>query len=641
LAYVNGALNSFVSSRSLQGDPVPVFSDYPIATLADVVRFEDEMPFAQRYDARSVYDIFAKSAARHPDHTALTMVMTGEDDEKPRLVSYRQLLEGVTQAANLFTSIGGPAAGVAYILPALVETHFILWGAETAGYAVPINFLLQAQNIAELIQASGATILVTLGPHPQLDIWQKALAVQALMPDLTIVRVSVSEAPLPEGVIEFASALAVQQRTTLLSGNARRGDDVAAYFHTGGTTGQPKLVAHSHRNQIFAAFGAAVLYDIGETDALTNSLPLFHVGGAISMGLSAFLGGANVIVMSPSGMRNPLMVKNFWRIAARTRATAIGAVPTGLAALLNVPVDADLSSVRFAVTGAAMLPRSVGEKFEAMTDKKIHEIIGMTETAGVLAIDPAHGAPVPGSVGFRIPYTEIVIRKLGADGRLGGPCAPHEIGVLTISGPHVTPGYRDPNHNVSSLRDRSLDSGDLAYIDEEGRIFIAGRSKDLIIRSGHNIDPVLIESAFEAHPAVALAAAVGMPDRYAGELPMCYVTLRPGAQATAEELRAFAQPLIAERPAWPKHVVIIEAIPMTSVGKIFKPQLRCDAVRRVVVEEIVKAVGVDDLQVDVATGGKRGVDVTVTLPAEHAAKGSAAEAALEGYLFDYRVIAAG
>ena len=237
-------------------------SDYPIATLADVIRFENEKPFAQRCDARSVYDVFVKSAARYPDHTALTMVMTGEADEKPRLVSYRQLLEGVTKAANLFTSIGGAGPGVAYILPSLVETHLVLWGAETAGYAVPINFLLQAQNIAELIQASGATILVALGPHPQLDIWQKALAVQALIPNLRLVRVSVSDAPLPEGVIEFASALAAQDGKALASGNTRRDDDIAAYFHTGGTTGSPKLVVHTHRNQIVAAFGAAVMYDL-------------------------------------------------------------------------------------------------------------------------------------------------------------------------------------------------------------------------------------------------------------------------------------------------------------------------------------------------------------------------------------------
>jgi fatty-acyl-CoA synthase len=99
--------------------------------------------------------------------------------------------------------------------------------------------------------------------------------------------------------------------------------------------------------------------------------------------------------------------------------------------------------------------------------------------------------------------------------------------------------------------------------------------------------------------------------------------------------------LIAERPAWPKHVFVIDAISMTSVGKIFKPQLRCDAVQRVVVEEIVKGIGIDDLRVDVVAGGKRGVDVTVTLPAKHSAKRSAAEAVLEGYLFDYKVVTSG
>jgi len=129
---------------------MPLFSNYPVATLKDVVRFETEKTLEQRYDARSIYDIFAKSAERHPDRTALTMLMTGADDETPRLVTYRQMLDGITRAANFFAVLAGPGAGVAYILPSLVETHFTLWGAETAGYAVPLNFLLQAQNIADL-----------------------------------------------------------------------------------------------------------------------------------------------------------------------------------------------------------------------------------------------------------------------------------------------------------------------------------------------------------------------------------------------------------------------------------------------------------------------------------------------------------
>lgn len=618
-----------------------MFSDCPIGSLADVVKFETEKTLEQRYDAHSVYDIFVKTAVRHPDRTALTMLMTGADDETPRLVTYRQLLDGITRAANAFAALGGPGAGVAYILPSLVETHFTLWGAETAGYAVPINFLLQPQNIADLVRASGAKILVALGPHPQLDIWEKAVAVGKLLPDIKLIQVSLSDASLPERVVGFAPSLKAQDGHALTFGKARGGDDVAAYFHTGGTTGSPKLVTHTHRNQITAAFGGTVLQDLSETDAITNGLPLFHVAATISCGLSFFIAGANVIVLSPAGMRNPVIIKNFWKIIERHRATVIGGVPTALAALLNVPVDADISSARYSISGASLLPRAVALQFQKMTGTTIHEILGMTETGGLVSIDPAAAQPVLGSVGVRLPYTNVTVRKLGPDGSLGEACAPHEIGVMTVSGLNVTKGYRDDSHNSGALRNGYLDSGDLAYTDEQGRLFIAGRSKDLIIRSGHNIDPLLIENVLQSHPAVALAAAVGQPDKYAGELPVCYVLLKPGAQATADELRAFAEPLIAERPAWPKQVFVTDAIPMTSVGKIFKPQLRNDAVHRLVMQVVSDVVGSGDATIDVAAGGKRGTDVTVTLPAAYSDRRGAVETALDGYLFDYRVISAG
>jgi len=616
---------------------MPMFSDYPVATLADVVRFETEKTFEQRYDARSVYDIFVKSAARHPDRTALTMMMTGAADETPRLVTYRQLVDGVTRAANFFAELAGPGTGIAYILPSLVETHFTLWGAEAAGYAVPINFLLQPQNIADLVRASDAKILVALGPHPQLDIWQKAVAVGELLPDLKLVQVSLSDAPLPDGVHGFTPSLKAQDGTALTFGKARAGNDVAAYFHTGGTTGSPKLVAHTHGNQLAAAFGGTVLQDLGETDVITNGLPLFHVAATISCGLSFFIAGANILVLSPSGMRNPAIVKNFWKIIERYRATVIGGVPTALAALLNVPVDADISSARYSISGASLLPRAVALQFQQMTGTKIREILGMTETGGLVAMDPAAAEPVLGSVGVRLPYTKVIVRKLQADGSLGDACAPHEIGVMTISGPNVTPGYKDLRQSDGALRDGYLDSGDLAYVDEQGRLYIAGRSKDLIIRSGHNIDPALIEDALLSHPEVALAAAVGQPDRYAGELPVCYVALKSGAAVTAEELKSYAEPLIAERPAWPKHVIITENIPVTSVGKIFKPQLRIDAVRRLVEQVVSDALGGGGAAVEVSAGGKRGIDVSVTLPATHADREADVEKALEGYLFDYTI----
>jgi fatty-acyl-CoA synthase len=510
-------------------------------------------------------------------------------------------------------------------------------GPETAGYAVPINFLLQADNIAELIRAADAKIMVALGPHPQLDIWQKALLVKAQLPDLKLVQVSPPDTSVPDGVSSFVAGLAAQGGETLSFGRARRDDDVAAYFHTGGTTGLPKLVIHTHRNQIAAAFGGTILQGLSETDALTNGLPMFHVAATISCSLSFFIAGANVIVLSPAGMRNPLVIRNFWRIVERYGATIVGGVPTALAALLNVPVDASLASVRYSICGASLLPRAVAEAFQAMTGTKLHEILGMTETGGLVSIDPAGAEPVLGSVGCRLPYSQVVVRRLAADGSLGEACAPHEIGVMTVAGPNVTPGYRDSTQNAGSLRDGWLDSGDLAYTDEQGRLYIAGRSKDLIIRSGHNIDPQMIENALQSHPAVALAAAVGQPDRYAGELPVCYVALRPNMQASVEELRQFAEPLIAERPAWPKRIIIIDAMPMTSVGKIFKPQLRNDAVRRVVVEDVAEICHPVQVEVDVVAGGKRGMQVTVTLPAGLADRKDTIEKAFGGYLFEHSV----
>jgi fatty-acyl-CoA synthase len=620
----------------LQGGPKTAgLSDRPIRNLADIEAFEREMPFEARVSARGVFDVFRESAEKYPDHIAMTMVMTGAPDETPRKVSYRELLQGVIRAANVFTDIAGDAPGVAYMLPNLVETHFVLWGAETVGYAVPINFLLRPEHIAELVQASGAKVLVALGPHPQLDIWEKAVAVAAALPGVKLVQVAPPTQAAPDGVINLAAALQGQPGDVLKAKTVRRDDEVAAYFHTGGTTGAPKLVAHTHRNQLVAAFGGAVLLDYRDNDILTCGLPLFHVAGTIVCGLSVFMAGGNLLMLTPGGLRNPAVIKNFWKLVEAHRATILGGVPTALGALLNVPLDADISSARLSLVGASSTPRAVAEQFQALTNTTLHEILGMTETGGLIAIAPSAAKPVISSVGFRLPYTQVAIRKFNADGTLGAECSPNEIGVLTISGPTVTPGYR--SGEAKAHRDGYLDSGDLAYADAEGRLYIAGRAKDLIIRSGHNIDPLMIEDVFQRHPAVEMAAAVGQPDRYAGELPVCYVSLRPGAQTSVEELRHFAEGEIAERPAWPKQIYIVDKIPVTGVGKIFKPELRANAAKRLVDQILAETFDVAGATVAATPGGKRGMLVEVTLPADMAWKKEQVEKALEGYVFEARV----
>lgn len=616
-----------------------VFSEHPICTRDDIKRFEAELSLEQRLPERSILDVFTASAERQPERTAITMLMSGAPDEQPRRVSYGDLLGLIRRAANMFSTLGGPRPGVAYMLPSLVETHVTLWGAETAGYAVPINFLLQPDSIAALIKASGATILVALGPHPQLDIWQKAEQLRDQVPGLTLVRVAPPGTPAGDGVVDFGAALMAQPDDELIFGEPCGGDDVAAYFHTGGTTGTPKLVAHTHRGQLVAAFGGAVLCDMRAHDILTGTLPLFHVAGTIVGGLSGFMAGIELVLMSPGGLRNPAMVEGFWRLAAQYRATLVGGVPTAIGAVLEVPRDgADLSALRAGLTGAALLPPAVGERFREVTGRNLYEIYGMTEASGLITIDPLAGACGVGSVGWALPYTQADVRRLDADGNLGEACAENEIGVVTVRGDHVSPGYRDSDHGDGVIEDGTLNTGDLGYKDAQGRVYMAGRSKDLIIRSGHNIDPVMIENAMSEHPAVALAAAVGLPDAYAGELPVCFVQLRADVDITEGDLQEHAQRTIDERPAWPKQIHIVDTIPLTTVGKIYKPSLRCDAAARLVTELVHNQLELPDAGIEVEVGGARGLRVTVTLQATSRASVPAVEKALAAYLFEAKVL---
>jgi fatty-acyl-CoA synthase len=524
------------------------------------------------------------------------------------------------------------------MLPALIETHATLWGAETAGTAVPINFLLQPPQIAALLEASGARILVALGPHPALDIWQKALALRERDPGLILLRVAPPGTPMEDGVIDLGTALMDQPDDRLTFGAPRGGDDVAAYFHTGGTTGVPRLVAHTHASQLVAALGGAILCDMRATDTITATLPLFHVGGTICLGLSALMAGVSLLIMSPGGLRTPAMVQGYWRLVRQYGATLVGGVPTSVGAVLEVPFEPDdVRGVRAGFTGAASLPAAVGRRFRELLPCGLFEVYGMTEASGLIAIDPLAGPGGVGSVGWPLPYTRVEVRRPGASGRLGPVCDAGEIGVILVRGPHVSPGYRNPEHDAGVLEDGALNTGDLGYTDAEGRIFIAGRAKDLIIRSGHNIDPLMIENAMAGHPDVTLAAAVGMPDAYAGEVPVCYVCLRPGAAVSEEDLHAHAQRTIDERPAWPKQIHVVEAIPLTSVGKIYKPKLRCDAAAWAVTRIVREQLALAEADVQVTEGGRRGMRVRVSLPAGARASVADVERALSPFLFEAEV----
>ena len=309
-------------------------------------------------------------------------------------------------------------------------------------------------------------------------------------------------------------------------------------------------------------------------------------------------------------------MRNVWKLVERYRPTLFGGVPTVLAAALSVPRgDADVSCVRVASGGGSAIPVAVCKAYAEPFQAKVLEVYGMTETSSVHTISYPDRPVRLGSVGHALPYSRVRIVKVDADGRLLGDCATNEIGVVAMAGPGVFSGYLSDTHNAGAFVEPGwVNSGDLGRLDEDGYLWITGRAKDLIIRGGHNIDPLAIEEVFFQHPAVALAAVVGQPDAYAGELPVAYVQLKPGATIDSGELLDFVRERTPERAAVPVRLSFIDAMPLTGVGKVFKPALRQDAARRLV-EDLLAGLAADGatLRVEVDAHAVHGQLIRVTL----------------------------
>jgi fatty-acyl-CoA synthase len=518
----------------------------PVKTIADIVALERE-PYDELVPARNLYQLFQATAQLHPGRPALTVMKTGDLEELPARFSHQELLGKICQAANLFHSLGvsvdsGP---VAFLCPALAQMQVALFGAQVAGVASTINYLLTADAVADLLTAENAAVLVIPSEADDPDIWRKANAVIDRVPSLRFVLVVGGESDPGRKMIGFDASLALQDHTLEFQLAADR-DTVCALFHTGGTTGRPKLVRLTHGNQIHAAWSFAQVHGLDESDAVINGFPLFHVGGTMTAGLSILAAGGHVIIPSAQSLRNPKVIENYWGIVERYRATIVSGVPTSIAALAEVPVGSrDISSVRMPLTGGAVLPKAIGERFKERTGITLFETYGMTETAAAIAFNPGRGEPLAGSVGFRAPYATTKIVSLQSPRQMQ-ECPNLTSGLVVVRGPQVFPGYVDPQHNVNVLMDDGwLMTGDTGYLTEDERLILTGRSKDLIVRSGHNIDPAAIEDVANDFPGVQISSAVGMPDQYAGEVPILFVVAAPGQTI---DLRALEQHLERKCP---------------------------------------------------------------------------------------------
>ena len=366
----------------LIGDEYPTF-----ATEADVRAFE-QVPYADRIIAQSTYDAIKLGAAKNPDAPAIQFLANADPADTPIVVSHRDFVARVTQAANMFHALGVNGGDVvSFMLPLLPEAFVTLFGAEAAGIANPVNPLLEPHQIVEILEAANTKVLVALGPVPGTDIWKKVEQVRGKLKHLkAIVQVHGPGNPA-NGIYSFGDLIKEQPSDRLVSNGRISGEQTAAYFHTGGTTGTPKLVCHTHANQVYQAWACNLLLKARPGANLLFGMPLFHVGGSLTQVLSSLAAGNCLIVLSPSGWRNPAAVKNIWGLVERFKPEIFSSVPTVLAAALSVPPgNADVSSLRYAAGGGSAIPVAVGKAIEERFKIPVIEVYGMTETSSVHTI---------------------------------------------------------------------------------------------------------------------------------------------------------------------------------------------------------------------------------------------------------------
>src|SRR3990172_6622651 len=343
-------------------------------------------------------------------------------------------------------------------------------------------------------------------------------------------------------------------------------EDIAALIFTGGTAGSPKAAQVSHRMIGWNTLNT-VIHDVTHNDVYLNVFPMFHTGGLFVYTLPQVIFGGTTILIRAF---DPAQVLN---LLEREKVTIFAAVPTMYQMLTTASNwhEVDLSALRFCTSGCAPLPVPLVEKYTREKNIRFKQGFGMTEFGpGIFALAPEDAIRKAGSIGR--PNFFVDARIVDEENR---PLGPNEIGELVLKGPSYSSGYfNNPEASAAAVDAEGwFHTGDLARYDEEWYFYIVDRKKDMFLSGGENVYPVEIEKVLYDHPAVHMCAVIGVPDAKWGEVGKAIVVLKPGTQATEEEMLKFLTERLAKYKV-PRSVVFVDALPISSAGKIVKRELK-------------------------------------------------------------------
>ncbi|MGQ4383766.1 long-chain-fatty-acid--CoA ligase [Streptomyces sp. SAS_270] len=487
-------------------------------------------------------EFLVRTASRYAERPALRLGTA--------VTSYAELDRLSAQTAALLRAQGlRDGDRVALMLPNVPEFVVLYYGILRAGgIVVPMNPLLKARETEYQLRDSGAVLLVE---------WHLAPGEGGQGAAAAGVRRFVVEPAA------FDSLLTEQEPRHEVAATAE--DDVAVLLYTSGTTGVPKGAALTHAGlRHNTEVNAVDVQQATPQDVFVGCLPLFHIFGQVCTMNAAVHSGALLTLVPRFDAQSVL------DIIARDRATVFQGVPTMYAALLQCPdtADADVSGLRMCISGGASLPVEVLHGFERRFGCMVLEGFGMSETSPVVTFNQPHRPRKPGSIGT--PIRDVEVRLLDDDDQ---DVALGEVGELAVRGPNLMKGYWNrPQDTAAAIPDGWLRTGDLARQDDEGYLYIVDRKKDLVIRGGYNVYPREVEEVLNEHPAVALAAVLGVPDERLGEEVAAAIVLRPGTSATTDELQHFVKERVAPYK-YPRHLWLVDALPMGPSGKILKREI--------------------------------------------------------------------
>ncbi|MEO0411637.1 MAG: long-chain fatty acid--CoA ligase [Pseudomonadota bacterium] len=533
--------------------------------------------WGQDIPPKPLFHLLDDSARRQPDAPFVNFF--------GRSWTYQEAADLVNRAANGFQALGVKRGSrVGLFLPNCPQFIFCFHGILKAGGTV-VNFspLYSAEELIQQVEDAGVDIMVTLDVamlYEKIhDVMEASRLRQLIVGSLAEVL------PFPKNMLykvfkrresssvpHNAAHISFHQLTdndgNVKPVNIEPKQHIAVLQYTGGTTGTPKGAELSHANLYTNAVQTAQ-YDpqlvFGE-DKMLGALPLFHVFAmTVVMNVSTYIGAE--IVLLPKFDLDQVM-----RTIGKEKITLLPGVPTMYMAILNHSrlERYDLGSLRLSISGGAPLPVDLKNKFEQLSGAILREGYGLTESSGVVAVNPYHSEGKTGSVGLPIPGTKIVICDPENTDRI---LDIGETGEICVEGPQIMGGYwRKVGETEHVLSNGRLRTGDIGYMDADGYTFIVDRMKDLILVSGYNVFPRRIEEALYAHPAVHEAVAIGIPDDYRGETPKAFVTLKDEADTTSEELLEFIRPKLSKVEI-PVSVEVREELPKTMVGKLSKKEL--------------------------------------------------------------------